>query len=257
MSEPGAEQAKDGDSKLLHLAAIGRVASTWSVLEGLIDSAALRLANFDWELGFCFTAQVIGPGKKLDAYIAVAKHRGAKADFDRFAKDTTALSERRNRVIHDQWDLEGIPRRLEITARKKLKVEFRTVPTSEVNKLVGDIIAHAENFIALDDQILAELAASPPTPPAPKTKGTISVSRSTRCEARQESGQWEEVSVEEAIAVGSAVEKRCIECHGPVRAHGSREGVPSPHIEHRQRHSGCSLGDCFSGHHSIHPHALD
>jgi hypothetical protein len=33
--------------------------------------------------------------------------------------------------------------------------------------------------------------------------------------------------------------------------------VPSPHIEHRQRHPGCSLGDCFNGRRSLHPHALD
>lgn len=83
------------------------------------------------------------------------------------------------------------------------------------------------------------------------------MSKSTRCEVRRANGRWEEVSVDEALRLGRSAEKRCIECRGRVRAHGSREGVPSPHIEHLQRHPGCSLGNCFNWHRSMHPHALE
>jgi hypothetical protein len=80
--------------------------------------------------------------------------------------------------------------------------------------------------------------------------------RSTTCEIPDGEG-WKEVSVEGAIGMPRTVEKRCPECHGPVRAHKEGANGASPHIEHRQRHKGCSRGDCFNGHQSPHPHAIE
>src|ERR1700719_460078 len=91
-------------SDTLHLAAIGMVASGWAGFEVLIDTFALQLARSRGSWGYCFTAQVIGPARKLDAYISVARLRGADKfipELESFVKDTVGLGERRNRVVHD------------------------------------------------------------------------------------------------------------------------------------------------------------
>jgi hypothetical protein len=78
--------------------------------------------------------------------------------------------------------------------------------------------------------------------------------RSTTCETETDAG-WTEASVEEALKVGSAATKRCIECHGRVKAHkeSPKQGA---HFEHQRRHKGCPLGDCYDGVKRPHPMAL-
>jgi hypothetical protein len=150
------------DDQSSHYAEVGLVASSWSLFEVILDSASLKLAQFDSHIGFCFTAQISGSGRKIDAYISVAKCRGAKStipDLERFAKDTASLAERRNRAVHDPWYFHssGSPGRFEITARRQLRIEYINVPTATVHKLAGDILAHMERFCDLDDRITAEL----------------------------------------------------------------------------------------------------
>jgi hypothetical protein len=146
-----------------HYAAIGRVAVEWSSFEANIDLYSLRLAGFNQEEGICFTAQIAGSGRKLDAYIAIAQVRGLKAATVKklhvFAADTQGLAEQRNRVVHDSWAGIGGPHCLEATARKKLKFEYVEVPTKEVLKLSHKISAHNERFYQLNEQIRAELDA--------------------------------------------------------------------------------------------------
>jgi hypothetical protein len=82
------------------------------------------------------------------------------------------------------------------------------------------------------------------------------MARSTTCDARRGSGPWKTISVHSAIELGKQIEKRCVECHGRVRAHKA-SGSMEAHIEHMQRHVGCSLGDCYDGNGSRrHPLAL-
>ncbi len=73
----------------LHFAAVGAVASAWSTFELLLDAATLVLGNIPRQIGYCLTAQVIGAARKLDAYIAIARLRGANRfmkELDQFAK---------------------------------------------------------------------------------------------------------------------------------------------------------------------------
>ena len=70
--------------------------------------------------------------------------------------------------------------------------------------------------------------------------------RSTECEVRQGAGRWTVVSAEAAVDLGSDTMKRCVECHGPVRAHKAGDWGAA-HIEHIQGHAGCSLGDRYDG----------
>jgi hypothetical protein len=136
-------------------------------MELWIDTAALQLAGLGaGRVGLCFTAQIAGSGRKLDAYIAVAKLLGVKKtarELEKFAKDTAGLSEQRNRAIHDPWHIEKdqIPHRIEITARKKLRLELVPVSTKDLLSLTKSIRAHIERFITLNDAVKAEIAALP------------------------------------------------------------------------------------------------
>ena len=60
-----------------HMAAVGLVAGEWAYFEVVVDIAALSVAELDLERGACFTAQIVGHARKVDAYLAVVRHRGA------------------------------------------------------------------------------------------------------------------------------------------------------------------------------------
>jgi hypothetical protein len=151
-----------GKAEREHFAAIGMVASQWAYFELSIDIKTLELAMIPEEVGLCITTQVVGSGRKLDAYIALARQLGSKnknSDLDNFYKDNVGLAERRNRVIHDPWliDQERQPKRLEATARKKLRYIVVTSPTSEIERLAFEIMDHAARFGELHEAITAEL----------------------------------------------------------------------------------------------------
>jgi hypothetical protein len=119
-------------SKIHHLAAVGFVATYWAALELNIDVNAVELANAN-SLAFSFTAQLIGASRRLDAYISIARARGSKKfneKLEAFAKETIALSERRNRVIHDPWTFfhNGKHSRFELTARRRPKKNLSLSP---------------------------------------------------------------------------------------------------------------------------------
>ena len=90
-----------------HYSAIGRVAAEWSLFETVIDNAAIDLAQVEYNAGICFTAQIAGSARKLDAFIALARFRGAPvklvSDLCKFAQDVTGVAEQRNRIVHDPW----------------------------------------------------------------------------------------------------------------------------------------------------------
>ena len=119
---------QEGRIEMLHYAAIGRVAASWSYFEGLIDSSSVKLASLDSQTGVCFTAQIFGSGRKLDTFIALARLRGISAglvkDLHDFAKDARGLSSQRDRIIHDVWFFPhpAAPVRLEATAVKVLRL---------------------------------------------------------------------------------------------------------------------------------------
>jgi hypothetical protein len=149
-----------------HFAAIGVVAAEWANFEATVDYEAITLAGMLEELGACFTAQISGIGRKLDAYIAVARHLGAREvlikEAIRFSESAHALGEKRNRIVHDPWNLnmEGNPRRFEITARKRLRYEFVDMSTCEVLKCAGDVMGIVEKFIKLCGNITSDIQAS-------------------------------------------------------------------------------------------------
>jgi hypothetical protein len=64
---------------------------------------------------------------------------------------------------------------------------------------------------------------------------------STVCEVPG-SGGWKQITAHEA-AVLRPRNKRCIECHKPVRAHKLSNNGMAAHFEHLRKNPSCSLSD--------------
>lgn len=84
----------------------------------------------------------------------------------------------------------------------------------------------------------------------------METSRADVCEV-QVRGAWVPVPLEQALnQLDASRLKRCIECHGRVRAHRQGDNGMRAHFEHVERHEGCSLGPVFNGQKTPHPKAL-
>lgn len=87
------------------------------------------------------------------------------------------------------------------------------------------------------------------------------ISPTTECEIKNpDNGIWIKMKVQDILRqeneLNKKLLKRCVLCHGRVRAH--RGGTGGAHIEHFQRHSGCPRSDAYDGGGVIlHPKALD
>ena len=80
---------------------------------------------------------------------------------------TGSLSERRNRVVHDPWSYGYHSKkhyRLQVTARAKLELEYRHVPTEDVEKITEEIGKAEARFSEVRSQILDAYYASPHKP---------------------------------------------------------------------------------------------
>ena len=81
------------------------------------------------------------------------------------------------------------------------------------------------------------------------------MARSETCEIPRGAKLWREISVQDALPLKGRVKMRCPKCKGPVRPNES-SAYGSAHFVHFHRHKGCSLGDCFAGQKSEHPHPV-
>jgi hypothetical protein len=66
-------------------------------------------------------------------------------------------------------------------------------------------------------------------------------------------GDWQHITLEQALDLDPGHLKRCPECQGQVRLRqASIDGLVA-HFEHYEQNPGCSLGDCFDGNPKSHP----
>lgn len=155
-----------------HFSAIGLVASEWAGLEVVIDRATVQIARIPQQVGFCLTAQIAGIGRKLDAYIAIVRHRvgdGFLRELKKFKNDATGLAEPRNRVVHDPWIFHlDSGTRHEITAKGELRNRYVEVPTADIEKLHNNIYALSRRFKDLHNRIRQALQFKVPYVPPPK-----------------------------------------------------------------------------------------
>lgn len=149
-----------------HHRSLGRVAVAWASFEHEIASAIWELAGIDIQAGACLTAQILGAGRLLDSYVALAKLRNAPkstiSKLHEFQQKTYTLSERRNRLIHDSWAFDPPGgSRFEISARGKLSFELKPDPTSAIDTSAVAIEHHAEIFVAIAREIQSATKIAP------------------------------------------------------------------------------------------------
>lgn len=151
----------DEYAEIQHYAAIGHVAAKWSRFEHIIDNWILGYGEISPQIGVCIASQIPGHGRKLDAFIALARVKRPKHkrgdDLGAFCKDANGLAEQRNRVVHDYWDTTDIlrPRRVEATARRKLRLEEIEVPTDDILNLALNIDALITRFDDMASEIIS------------------------------------------------------------------------------------------------------
>lgn len=156
----------DADRERLY-AAVGKVASNWSVFEHFVHSSLWVLAKVDDDAGACLTSQIAGPGRALDAFAALVRVRGGDDPLikliNQFAAKTRTLGEKRNRAVHDSWNWNkdtGKSYRLQITAQKTLVMGPQPAGTNEMNTLVDLIADHIEEFEKIVELVEKQLGAS-------------------------------------------------------------------------------------------------
>lgn len=155
-----------------HYAALGALVAVWSLIEAAVDIETHSLAQLNAETGYCLTAQITGIARKLDAYVSLAnlveiQTELAKA-LRKFADNSVALAEKRNRYIHDVWVLSNYPetpKRWEATARRKLRHLQIETPTATLWEFGDQLIKHLSRFYELASQISETHGALRKMPP--------------------------------------------------------------------------------------------
>jgi hypothetical protein len=170
VGDPAETQKRmEGRLETFHYAAMGRIAANWAYFEALVSTASINLANIDIKTGVCFTAQIFSIGRKLDAFIALAKLKGASAklieDMHMFAKDAQGLGAQRDRVLHDVWRFPHPepPLRFEATAVKSLRLMEIAHPTEKLQGLNSHIEELPHRFATLLARLHIELRPLPGT----------------------------------------------------------------------------------------------
>jgi hypothetical protein len=149
-----------------HHQALGRVAASWAKLEYEICLSIWRLAAIDSATGACMTSQILGAGRLLETYIALAKLREIPKQIvsrlHKFQEQTYVLSERRNRLIHDSWtyDPPGATR-WEIRVKGKLTMESRSEAAENINAAAVAIDLHSDKLRKIVQEISATARQSP------------------------------------------------------------------------------------------------
>lgn len=142
-------------------AAIGAVAHEWAMLERTVDGTIWILARLEASAGACITAQLPTMSRKLDAVAALCwlTDRDPKriADLRSFHEKSHSLSRKRNRIIHDTWTLgteTNTHYRLEMTADKRLKFEFKATELKEIYDFASEILQFRAKYGDIETKLL-------------------------------------------------------------------------------------------------------
>ena len=118
-----------GSSREAYYLLVGKIVKNYAALEVLVCSAIWQIAEIPDNVGACLTSNIYSLEAKIKALQAILRVKG---DFESTARELATfydgirgLSEFRNRIVHDATsEKDGVMGRLEITANKKLKMEF-------------------------------------------------------------------------------------------------------------------------------------
>jgi hypothetical protein len=165
-----------------HLAAIGAIAATWSIVESVMETTILGLYEIDLGRGLVLTNNLsfharlsllrILAGETV--HMTAAQSTEMKAILDRLDADFG----QRNKIIHGLWgpsDRQDVARRLSIRARgKKLVTASQNYRAADLLEVADRLSSLATDFADLGHRLGLEalLAAAPRHSGEPPRKST-------------------------------------------------------------------------------------
>lgn len=147
---------------------VGRLTTMWAAFERHLDGLVWEMLDVHAHVGACLTAQMIGPGPRIRALIALAGVKRVEQEIIKKLHNIGARAEKlggqRNRYIHDTvgiGTLSNAVKRHEITANKKLRFEQLPVDLNDVRRLWIDIQNLEIELLNVGVEILPSLPVWP------------------------------------------------------------------------------------------------
>jgi|ERR1700722_730133 len=175
-----------------YMLAVGKIATVWAGLEFAINEAIWALCNVDAGAGACVTSQLIGPGPRMRALIALVDFRSRQPEhpaeqtliskLNKLQGRIEGLGRQRNNFIHQYPFIDtesGELSRLEVTADRQLKFDWVPADFDVMVALVSDIRRARSDFDAIFDSVLNEFVPWSRTQFEQSTRGVRSLRGST------------------------------------------------------------------------------
>lgn len=147
-----------------HYATIGRVASSWSAFELMLDEAICAFVGVDREIGACVTSQLPNVARRLDALLSLIKLKNAPEapirKLNKFIRSTNELQIKRNGVVHAVWSSGPTTKknyRLHVTAKGILKFKFEVAELEGLEALLSQINEHKRRLAIFLQSIYKDL----------------------------------------------------------------------------------------------------
>jgi hypothetical protein len=157
-----------GTKEESHYAAVGAFVSNWAAFDAMVTSAIWQIGEIEDAIGACLTSQIYTLDGKFKALVSVLQVRGnlekVISKVNKFHDEVRALSQYRNRLIHDPILFKvdkAAPQRLQISADKKLVMGYTDEPTENVLAQAKKVVDAIEKFEAI---IRPALDRFPPLP---------------------------------------------------------------------------------------------
>jgi hypothetical protein len=152
-----------------HYSVVGRIAAAWASLESTLDTEIYQLLGASPKKCACITAQMLGAAPRLKAIRALCELQGASKSLlgklNEYLNKTYSIAERRNRVVHDPYFVDGSSgqvNQFETTANKKLNYGYKPTSLPEMELTLKEIREHHDRFILIiRKRIYDELRAPP------------------------------------------------------------------------------------------------
>ena len=136
-----------------HLITIGRIASSWSAFELMLDEAIWAFTGLNREVGACVTSQIPNVSRRLEAVLSLLKLKEAPdlilGPLRKFVQRTNELQIKRNGVVHAIWSSGPSTRktyRMHVTARAGLKFQFEISELKNLKALLSQIKDHTRKM---------------------------------------------------------------------------------------------------------------
>ncbi len=150
---------------------VGRISSSWAMLEYHINETIWMIANVYPALGNCITSQIFALSARLQALITLAQVRrfdeGLIKQLHKFSEEIRGTLEKRNRSMHDPMMRrvnDSSAARLELTAKAKPTYAITPISLEDLEKTLVEINEQIAKFNVIQNLLHAALQTLPQIP---------------------------------------------------------------------------------------------